>query len=174
MSCPWAHEALKVKSVGYKHCLRTVTKTSFNEDLQMTFDVRRHTTLIVNNLFKTSIFQRIGKKNNQSSVSDADREISTLGPTDNAGNSVNLVSSIIRLPSGWDFLLSYDVAVIQWITSCHENRMTTRVITLWRVHVTSLTTSVSTILFILKVIKSRLKGHVISYEIYETRQRLVS
>ena len=32
-------------------------------------------------------------------------------------------------------LLSYDVAVIQWLTSCHKNRMTTRYITLgyWRV-----------------------------------------
>ena len=31
--------------------------------------------------------------------------------------------------------LSYDVAVIQWLTSCHKNRMTTRYITLgyWRV-----------------------------------------
>ena len=36
--------------------------------------------------------------------------------------------------------LSYYVAVIQWITSCHKNRMTTRVITHWRVCVTSLTT----------------------------------
>ena len=27
-------------------------------------------------------------------------------------------------------LLSYDAAVFQWITSCHKNRMTTRVITL--------------------------------------------
>ena len=32
-------------------------------------------------LFKTSIFLRIGKKNNQSSVSDADREVPTLGST---------------------------------------------------------------------------------------------
>ena len=39
--------------------------------------------------------------------------------------------------------LSYDVAVIQWITSCCKNRMTTRVITLWRVDVMSLTTSTS-------------------------------
>ena len=33
------------------------------------------------------------------------------------------------------FRLSYDVAVIQWLTSCHKNRMTTRYITLsyWRV-----------------------------------------
>ena len=46
--------------------------------------------------------------------------------------------------------LSYDVAVIQWITSCHKNRMTTRVITLWRGDVTSLTTSVSTMQFLLK------------------------
>ena len=41
--------------------------------------------------------------------------------------------------------LSYDVAVFQWITSCHKNRMTTRVITLLREYVTSLTTSVTTI-----------------------------
>ena len=59
--------------------------------------------------------------------------------------------------------MSYDVAVIQWITSCHKNRMTTRVILLLRVHVTSLTTSVSTmrflleILSILKAIKSHFK-----------------
>ena len=59
--------------------------------------------------------------------------------------------------------LSHDVAVIQWITSCHKNRMTTRVITLLRVHVTSLTTSVSAmrfrieIMFILKAIKSHFK-----------------
>ena len=41
-------------------------------------------------------------------------------------------------------ILSYDVAVFQWITSCHKNRMTTRVITLLREYVTSLTTSVTT------------------------------
>ena len=50
----------------------------------------------------------IGKKNNQSSVSDADREVRTLGSTDNAGNSVNLVSDIIRSPSGWDFSICID------------------------------------------------------------------
>ena len=38
---------------------------------------------------------------------------------------------------------SHYVAVIQRITSCHKNRMTTRVITLWRVDVTSLTTAAS-------------------------------
>ena len=50
--------------------------------------------------------------------------------------------------------LSYDVAVIQWITSCHKNHMTTRVITFWRVHATSLTMSVSTmcLMFNLKAI----------------------
>ena len=31
----------------------------------------------------------------------------------------------------------YNVAVIQWTTSCNKNRMTTRYITFWRVHVTS-------------------------------------
>ena len=67
--------------------------------------------------------------------------------------------------------------------------MTTRVITLWRVDVTSLTTSVSTMCFlleilsILKVIKSNFQESydkqnlipvVISYEIYKTRRKLVS
>ena len=78
------------------------------------------------------------------------------------------------------FILSYDVAVIQWITPCHKNRMITREITLWRDYITSLTTPVLTmrflseIMFILKVIKSHKKGPydkqtltlvVISYEI---------
>ena len=53
-------------------------------------------------------FNVIGKKYNQTLASDADREIPTLGSTDNAGNSVNLVSSIIRLPWGWDFLICID------------------------------------------------------------------
>ena len=42
------------------------------------------------------------------------------------------------------FALSYDVAVFQWITSCHKNRMSTRVLTLLREYVRSLTTSVTT------------------------------
>ena len=63
--------------------------------------------------------------------------------------------------------LSYDVTVIQWKTSCHENHMTTRVITLLHEHVMSLSTSVSTmhfikIMLILKAIKSFLKGHMIN------------
>ena len=59
---------------------------------------------------------------------------------------------------------AYDVAVIQWMTSCHKNRMTTRVITLWRVDVTSLTTSMSTmrlLLDILSILKA-IKGHMIN------------
>ena len=67
--------------------------------------------------------------------------------------------------------------------------MTTGVITLWRIHVMSLTISMSAmhflteIMFILKAIKSQCKGSydkqnltlvVISYEIYEIRQRLSS
>ena len=82
-------------SVVYKRYLRARR----NEDLQMTFGVGRHTTLIVNILSKTSIFFSGNMlKNNQSSVSDADREISILGSTDSAGNSVNVVSGITRLP----------------------------------------------------------------------------
>ena len=33
--------------------------------------------------------------------------------------------------------LSYDVTVIQWITSCHKNVVTTRYIIFWCIHVTS-------------------------------------
>ena len=88
-----------------------------------------------------------------------------------------------------EMTLSYDVAVIRCIKSCHNNRMTTRVITLWRVYVTSLTTSVSTmcilsdVMFIWNAITSHFKRSydkqnltlmVISYEIYETCRRLVS
>ena len=60
--------------------------------------------------------------------------------------------------------LSYDVALIPWITSYHKNRMTTRVITFWRLDVTSLTTSVSTMRFLLEILpiltamKSNYKG----------------
>ena len=50
-------------------------------------------------------FNVIGKKNNQISVSGPEREIPTLGSTDNAGKSVNSLSSILCLPSGWDFLV---------------------------------------------------------------------
>ena len=81
-------------------------------------------------------------------------------------------------------LVSYDVAVIQWITWWLKDRMTILVITLWHVHVTSLTTSMSAvrfhieIKFILNAIKPRFKGSwdkqnltlvAVSYEIYETR-----
>ena len=97
---------------------------------------------------------------------------------------VSLVIAVI-----FDAYLSYyDVVVIQWITSCHKNRMTTRVITRLRQRVTSLTAFVSTMCFLneimlsLKAIKSHFKGSydkqnltlvLISYEIYETRRRLV-
>ena len=52
-------------------------------------------------------------------------------------------------------ILSYDVAVIQWITSCHKNRKTTRVMTLWRVSVMCFLIK---IMFILKTMKSRFEG----------------
>ena len=42
----------------------------------------------------------IGKKNNQSLVPDADREIQ---PSGQQIMLVNLVPDIIRIPSGWDF-----------------------------------------------------------------------
>ena len=59
--------------------------------------------------------------------------------------------------------LSYDVAVIQWITSCQKNRMTTGVMTIWHVHVTSLTTSVSILRFLIEIIFTAFNG--LSYDI---------
>ena len=47
----------------------------------------------------------LGKNNIQTLVSDADREIRTIGSVDNAGNSVNLIYGIIHLSSGWDFFV---------------------------------------------------------------------
>ena len=49
------------------------------------------------------------------------------------------------------FYLSYGIAVIQWIMSCHKNRMTTRVMTLRHEYVTSLTTSVSAMRFFIEI-----------------------
>ena len=43
--------------------------------------------------------------------------------------------------------LSYDVAVIQCIQSCHKNLRTTCIITLWCLSVMSFTTSMSTMSF---------------------------
>ena len=71
------------------------------------------------------------------------------------------------LPMQYTFS-SYDVAVIQWITSCQKNHTTTCVIALWHIDVTSLTTYMSAmrflaeIMLILWAIKSHLKGHMIN------------
>ena len=54
-------------------------------------------------------------------------------------NKTRIINAIFAEKNG----LSYDVAVIQWITSCHKNLMTPS----WRERVTSLTTSVSTMRF---------------------------
>ena len=70
--------------------------------------------------------------------------------------------------TSWEFHLSYyDLTVIQWIMLCHKNRVTTRVITVWCLHVTSLTTSVSMrflteILLTSKAIKFHLKDPMIN------------
>ena len=88
-----------------------------------------------------------------------------------------------------NFILSYDVAVVQWITSCYKTlyghicnntkAQTRNVIDNVRVNNAFLIE----IMFNLKAIKSHFKGSydkqnltlvVISSEIYETRRRLVS
>ena len=62
-----------------------------------------------------------------------------------------------------NFVLSYDVAVNRWITACHKNHMTTRVITLWRVDVTSLITSIYLCtLFFTKIRKC----YIVLFQIY--------
>ena len=48
--------------------------------------------------------------------------------------------------------ISYNVGAFQLITSCHKNQMTTRVTAFRRVNVTSLTTSVSTMRFLIEII----------------------
>ena len=58
-----------------------------------------------------------------------------------------LLANVTTEMTIWDTFVSLDIAVIQWITSCHKNPITTRVIILWRVAVTSLTTSMSTMRF---------------------------
>ena len=76
-----SHETLLVTSVVNKCSLRAVTKyTKWRSELP-SYNV------IVNILLKFRFFPIIGKKHNQSSVSDADQEIPTIGSTDNAGNS---------------------------------------------------------------------------------------
>ena len=51
--------------------------------------------------------------------------------------SRQIVSTVLHTHVYKKVNLSYDVAVIQWITSRHKNRMTTRYITLWQDQVTS-------------------------------------
>ena len=68
---------------------------------------------------KIIIFNAIVKKNNQTSVASADREIPTLGSTDNAGNEVYRVFGIIRLPSGWDFSVCIREPIIRFCFSTY-------------------------------------------------------
>ena len=54
----------------------------------------------------------------------------------------------VTLMTDFSLLYNINVPVMQWITYCHKNHMTTRVITFWRIHVASLKTAVSTMLFL--------------------------
>ena len=60
--------------------------------------------------------------------------------------------SLFKTTEGQHLQLSDDVTVIQLSTSCHNIRMTTRVITFSRVDVISLTTNVLTIRLFIKII----------------------
>ena len=66
--------------------------------------------------------------------------------------------------------LSYDAAVNQWIMLCHKNCMTKLIITVWHIHVASLTTSMSTMLFLIKInfiLKAiNFEGHMINRSLH--------
>ena len=79
------------------HCLYNTLRVTETGHSRVNVKIKR------NNEWWIINFNVISKKTNQTSVSNADKEIQTLGSTENAGNSVNFVSGIIRLPSGWDF-----------------------------------------------------------------------
>ena len=90
-------------------------------------------------------------------------EIRIVGPGKTRGYPYPWIS----LSGMQEKCLSSDVAANQWITLYHKNHMTTCVISLWREEVTSLTTSLSTMCFLvnmfnLKAIKSNFKGHIIN------------
>ena len=79
----FSHNLTKFKIIKYISTIYIMTTTcTYLQQLTQVSDVA-HGPLV-----KTSIFERIGKKNNQSSFSDADREIPTLWSTDSTGNSV--------------------------------------------------------------------------------------
>ena len=103
----------------------------------------------------------------------------------------SLRAGVKRKSSTAKYDLSYDVAGIQWIKSCHKKSNDNTCNNIWTrtVDVTSLTTSVSTMRFLIEIKFSlnakkslfqnsndqqNLTFVVISYEIYETRRSLVS
>ena len=82
-------------SAVYERYLRAVTK-----NFKRPVGVGHHTTLSVNIILKHQFFKyKVRKIINYRSPMQTERS----QPSDNIGNSVNLVSGIIRLPSGWDF-----------------------------------------------------------------------
>ena len=105
-------------------CLQTLL-TRRNEKMSKEVGVDRHTTLLLIFFLKLRFFPIKGKKNKQSSVSDADQEISTLGLTDKAGNSVNLVFGILRIPSGWDFSVCIEYDDRLYLSSLSLNKFAT-------------------------------------------------
>ena len=69
-----------------------------------------------------------------------------------ASSKLKCTRTVLIYAKGTYSGLLYDVAVIQWITSCHKNHMTTCVIILWREDVTSMITSVSTLRLLLEIL----------------------
>ena len=59
-------------------------------------------------------------KNTQTSISDADREITTLGSTENAGKSVNLVSDLSVYSQDGISRSALDLCLCYF---CNENRV---------------------------------------------------
>ena len=65
----------------------------------------------------------LGKIHNQTTVFDADREIPTLESTKNAGNSVNLVSGVIRLSFSFTFLFFSQIFLLNYLFTDSVNNI---------------------------------------------------
>ena len=77
--------------VSFFFCKRSLRAVTKNAERRLEFDVIHRN---YEYSLKASTFPITGKKSNQSSVSDADREFPTLGSTDNAGNSVTSLPAL--------------------------------------------------------------------------------
>ena len=82
--------------------------------------------------------------------SGKDQKLTPADSTFYQGNQTILHMIFIK-SKAYESRLSYDIAVIRWITSCDKTRMNTGVISFGHVHVTSVTTSASAMHFLTEI-----------------------